>query len=374
MVPRQTVPVILLALLVLLWPGARLRAQVTVSTTISISICGNGQVEHPEVCDDGPLNGVYGAAPTDRHCAYDCNGYAPYCGDGILQPLFGEECDSGANNSANGACSPTCKLQKENIPPSGGGGGGGGNYNPGSPTPAKETKVVVTGKAYPNASVNILKDGETIGIVQADAMANFYFATTNISPGVATFGFWAQDTRGLKSVSFTTTLTVVPNAITTVSGAYLPPTISIDKKSVKRGDTVTISGTSIPSTDIYNYIHSNQQIVKQVKSDSSGVWKLGLDTSALQDNDFHTVQAAFQSVVNGVTVKSEYSQALSFYVGNKTPGKSVSADLNHDGRVNLADFSILLYYWGTSNSTADLNGDGKVNLTDFSVMMYYWTG
>jgi len=39
------------------------------------------------------------------------------------------------------------------------------------------------------------------------------------------------------------------------------------------------------------------------------------------------------------------------------------------------DFSILLYNWGIpKNPTADLNGDGRVNLTDFSIMLYYWTG
>jgi len=40
----------------------------------------------------------------------------------------------------------------------------------------------------------------------------------------------------------------------------------------------------------------------------------------------------------------------------------------------LVDFSILLYNWGTANSAADINGDGTVSLADFSIMMYYWTG
>ena len=50
------------------------------------------------------------------------------------------------------------------------------------------------------------------------------------------------------------------------------------------------------------------------------------------------------------------------------------ADLNHDGKVNLIDFSILLFYWGTNNACADQNHDGKVNLTDFSILLYNWTG
>lgn len=51
------------------------------------------------------------------------------------------------------------------------------------------------------------------------------------------------------------------------------------------------------------------------------------------------------------------------------------ADLNCDGRVNLTDFSILLYYWGKtrSHSRADINKDGIVNLIDFSILLYWWT-
>jgi hypothetical protein len=53
-------------------------------------------------------------------------------------------------------------------------------------------------------------------------------------------------------------------------------------------------------------------------------------------------------------------------------------DLNGDGKVTIADFS-LLAYWFKRTLTAqaiaagvDLNGDGKVTLADFSILAYYW--
>lgn len=51
------------------------------------------------------------------------------------------------------------------------------------------------------------------------------------------------------------------------------------------------------------------------------------------------------------------------------------ADLNCDGRVNLTDFSILMYNWGgpKNNPRSDINSDSKVNLTDFSILLYNWT-
>ena len=50
-------------------------------------------------------------------------------------------------------------------------------------------------------------------------------------------------------------------------------------------------------------------------------------------------------------------------------------DLNNDNRVDLVDFSILLFNWGVpKDSIADLNKDGKVDLVDFSILLYWWTG
>jgi hypothetical protein len=74
---------------------------------------------------------------------------------------------------------------------------------------------------------------------------------------------------------------------------------------------------------------------------------------------------------------STFSHTLLFGLGVGLPvGEGVCpyADLNKDSKVNLIDFSILLYWWGRSSSCADQNSDNVVNLIDFSIMLYYWTG
>ena len=340
------------------------------STTVFIkSICGNGNKEGDEVCDTGTNTGVYSTSTANANCNPGCVSWGPYCGDGILQPQYGEECDD-ENNVSNDRCSALCKI--EDLPA--GGGGGGGYYNPGGQVPPSETKVVVTGKAYPNSSVHVLKDGEVVGVVQADGQANFYFATKDVTPGVATFGFWAQDKNGLKSVSLTTTLTVVAQAVTTISGAYIPPTIDIDKKKLAKGETLNIYGQSAPQVTVVTHVNSASEILNNIQVDSSGNWKLAFNTSPLKEEDFHTAQAHFETMLDGNLIKSSLSQSLTFYVGVKGTGKWLAADLNHDGKVNLTDFSILLFYWGTSGPVGDINEDKKVNITDFSIMLYYWTG
>lgn len=52
------------------------------------------------------------------------------------------------------------------------------------------------------------------------------------------------------------------------------------------------------------------------------------------------------------------------------------ADPNQDNRVDLVDFSILIFWFEKPNVPPhiDCNGDSTANLTDFSIMAYYWTG
>ncbi|RJP43097.1 hypothetical protein C4587_03005 [Candidatus Parcubacteria bacterium] len=54
-----------------------------------------------------------------------------------------------------------------------------------------------------------------------------------------------------------------------------------------------------------------------------------------------------------------------------------SADLNGDGRVDIVDLSILLYYYERSGSAIwryDFDGSGEIDFPDVSIMMFYWTG
>jgi fibro-slime domain-containing protein len=69
--------------------------------------CGDGivqDVEGGETCDEGELNGLPGST-----CTENC-GVPGYCGDAIVQPELGEECDLGANTGEYGGCAQDCLL------------------------------------------------------------------------------------------------------------------------------------------------------------------------------------------------------------------------------------------------------------------------
>lgn len=355
-----------------------------VTTTLSISICGDAIVNPGEVCDDGLFNtGDYGSSTAQRTCNSTCTGYGPYCGDGVLQAYYTEQCDDGASNGiANGYCTLTCtqvsppvSTTTPPVPPpvSSGGGGGGGSFQGIIPVRA-DTRVIIQGKAYPGATVNILKDGQVIGQVASDNSADFLYEMGNVTPGATTFGFWATDGRGVRSLTFTTTFQVTQNAVTTVSNVFLPPTLSLRERKVAQGGIVESFGTSAPNARVSLFVDKDTDARSVATSTSDGSWTSAFATGDLANEAFHAVRAMFEQFGSGDQAKSGFSQSVNFYIGERDVQVPGSADLNKDGKVNLVDFSILLFHWGTSNPTADINADTRTDLTDFSIMLFNWTG
>ena len=310
------------------------------SVTVSITgpICGNGIREAGEQCDGGDLGG--------QTCV--SLGYA----SGILSCYA-----AGMPNE--------CTFNVSGCS-AGGGGGGGGGYVP----PPTVTKVIIQGKAYPEAEITLLEDGKVLTTKKADPLANFKIEITDITAGVWTFSIWAEDKEGRRPITFSFTANVTKNMTTTVSGIFLPPTIELSKVNLQKGETLNIFGQTAPESEVSISVES-PEIVKKTEATKKGDWDYSLDTSPL-DEGSHTTRAKAASPEG---LLSSYSKVLGFYIGEGAPGVICpNADLNGDGKVNLVDFSILLYWWGRYNACADQNGNGRVDLPDFSIMMYYWTG
>jgi len=254
-----------------------------------------------------------------------------------------------------------------NVPSAGPPPGGGRGW-----VPPPETKVIIQGKAYPLSSVTILQDGKVTTTTIADSQANFKIEITNITAGIWTFGIWAEDTVGRKSITLSFTISVTSGMTTTVSGIFLPPTIEIDKTLLQRGETLNILGQTVPQSEVSVFVNSPEEIVKKTKAATDGTWFYPFDTTSLEEG-FHNTKAKATSPEG---LLSPFSQVLTFSVGKEAVEVFTrSADINGDKRVNLVDFSILLYNWGKpKNPAADLNCDGKVNIIDFSMMLYWWTG
>lgn len=341
------------------------------TTTLTLSICGNFIVDNGEECDVIGETGGYSTTIIGRQCDVDCD-YGPYCGDAILQTLFGEECDDGNNNDSD-FCSALCTIEPAG---SGGGGssGGGSGGGGGSETDLGDTQVSVTGRSIPAQTVHVLLDGKEVGTVRADSAGRFDFAT-NASPGTVSLGFWTQDSTGTKTITYTTTFDITQGAITNVNGLLIPPSIKVNDNSINPGEQVVFSGQTVPNTSVEVHIDASAQVLRTTSA-ANGTWSIAFNTTGLSSAE-HTARARFILGTGTLTTQSSFSTTLQLFVG-VAGAPSRPSDLNRDGGVNLIDFSILIFWWGTaggnSEPKADISGNARVGLEDFSILLFNWTG
>lgn len=340
------------------------------TTTLSISICGNFLVDAGEDCDAPGETGVYSQTIVGRQCTPVCS-WGPYCGDGILQTVHGEECDDG-NNDNGDFCSAICKIEPAGS--GGGGSSGGGSSGGGSSRNLGDTVLNISGTSYPSRKVNFLIDSESVGSAQADGSGRFTFET-KVSDGTATLGIWVIDNANTRSITLNNTFDVTQSAVTNLSGIIVPPTIKVSSQNVNPGSFVTVSGQSIPNAAI-EVLTDERGPTFTTTANAGGNWTLQLDTSRLSTAE-HTIKARSISGTPPLTTRSSYSSSIQLFVG--VAGRaSTPSDLNRDGSINLTDFSILIFWWGTnggdSDPPADINGNGRVSLEDFSILLFNWTG
>lgn len=341
------------------------------TTTVNLSICGDSLVDANEECDVPGETGVYSQTIVGRQCTPQCE-FGPYCGDGILQTQFNEECDDG-NNDSGDFCSATCQIEPAG---SGGGGSSGGSSGSGggSNVDLGDTIINVAGRAYPSQTINFLLDTEDVGSVNADGDGEFEFAI-EASPGTATLGIWANDREGTRSITLNNTFDVTQGAITNLNSILLPPTVRADSQNINPGDPVELSGQSVPDSTVELHFNDSE-IVETTPADEDGDWELTFDSSRLSVAE-HLVRARTVVGSSQLQTESAFSNSLQLFVG--VDGQvTTPSDLNRDGSVNLTDFSILIFWWGTnggdSDPPADINGNGEVSLEDFSILLFNWTG
>lgn len=307
----------------------------------------------------------------------------PGCGDGIIGS--GEQCDGlnlGGSScpllgfvSGSLSCTNACTFNTSQCTSGSSGGGGGGGGSP--PISIPSTNVVFTGRAYPLSRVSILKDGQVVVTTVAGPDSNFTATISGLSTGNYTFGVYGEDKNNIRSSLFTFPILITSGVTTKISGIFIVPTIAVDKKEVKRGDTISIFGQSIPTSEVTISINSEKEFFIKKTADTNGVYLLNFDTSVLEIGQHHTKS---KSAIDGEI--TDFTKAISFLVGTKnvknesSSGDSLKGDINNDKKINLVDFSVAAYWYKRADPpvSVDLNDDNKVDLIDFSIMAFNWTG
>ncbi len=268
-------------------------------------------------------------------------------------------------------------------------------------TPPPNPIVEFTGVAAPNATMVIIRNGTQITSGVAGSSANFTFLLTDQPVGQQIYELRATDIDGRALSPMTFALNLAAGSTTSLVGIFLGPSISLDQSAVTVGAAVIVSGQTYPGSTVTLTISTTPVKNSIVTTNSQGRWQDVIATTEIGVGNFTIYAQATSSIVG----TSEISASVNLVIAvaptstntntpqntNVTPPQNTNtspppvdpfagkatADLNGDGRVNLIDLSILLFYWQLgkpSNTRTDINSDGLVGMSDFSIMLFQWTG
>lgn len=227
--------------------------------------------------------------------------------------------------------------------------------------------IIFHGYSSPKASIFLLKENQSFATSVADEKGEFRIDIYQPFQGTIKFLLQSKDVKNRSSIDLPFSVETDPSKVTVISNIIFSPTIELSKEKANPGDLIEIRGKAVPKGRVEIRITNpeGKEIVFENEVDANGDWKQLWDTKGLKNGRYRV-----RAKVVFLNETSVFSQSLSFDLGVVCK----IADLNCDGRVNIIDFSILMYYWNKPESKADINGDGRVNVVDFSIMMAHWTG
>lgn len=252
------------------------------------------------------------------------------------------------------------------TPPSGGGGSTTG------------ATVVMSGWAFPKAKLTLLKDGAISTTLIANPNGSFQITLNGLNFGTYQLSIFAEDPNGILSSPHVINLLINSNQPYNFSNIIIPPTILVSPTSVALNASYTVSGYAPAGSNVVVSVPNLQTTLGTAVAGSNGFYQLNL-TGNLPPG----VQALrARATINGFTSLYSRPVLVQYYLPGTVPIPTppaqlgICVDYNKDRRVNLIDFSILLFWFNKPNSppTIDCNRDNLIDIKDFSILMYFWTG
>jgi hypothetical protein len=255
---------------------------------------------------------------------------------------------------------------------------GTANPNQGSTSGSNgAASFVMRGSAFPNAKLTLLKDGAVYTTLVANSDGQFNLTVNGLNFGNYQFSLYAQDRNGLDSSSYTVNVPISEIKSYVFNDILVPPTIKSDNLVIALGQSFNVTGYAAANSKILVEVPGVKTLATGM-TDSSGYYSIPV----LADMSAGLYQIRTRVELNGV--QSLYSKPVQVLYYKGVPGEPLPpppsqlascADYNKDYRINLIDFSILLFWFGKDNPPKDIdcNGDHTINIKDFSILMYFWT-
>ncbi len=376
----------------------------TVTTTVKISVCGNEIKENGEHCDNSDLGGKsctdlgYNSGTLD--CSISCEFNTSSCttnAETTAIPLFssaigGTYTLSNNNNTAaidlpENFYTEDLRLQMFSYDKS--------VLELSEPAPSGESFI---GKIYDFVFIN--PSGGTISTIDQPATLSLTYTATDVS-GIdeSTLAPYRRenDSTSWQFISGATVDTInkkVTFTTTSFSSFALfgsPPTPASTPTPTQQSggggggyiynnrlSEITFQGKTSPNTSVI--LLKDGQIFSTTIINNDGLFKIsakGLVAGGyifgIYAIDKQNNRSSFLTFPENL--KSGDNLLISNIILLPQP-RPLRGDVNRDGKIDLVDFSIAVYWYKRFNPpvSVDLNSDGKVDLTDFSILVFNWTG
>ena len=236
----------------------------------------------------------------------------------------------------------------------------------------KKMYIHFSGQAYPGSEIELLTKNEETETLTSEPLekfttledGTFEIIQEDISDLQFFFILRAEDKNGRKSgiLAFDVDLESEDGLI--VQDIFFPPTVDFENIVVTKNQNVRIMGYAAPNNKIEVKI---DDIIKgEARSDEAGYWNLAISALELDFGE-HYVRVR---QINKFDIESNFSFPRAFKV---SPLEMSRADFNNDNKVNITDWSIFLFRWGSEDeslkSKIDMNNDGNINIRDFSIFL-----
>jgi hypothetical protein len=234
-------------------------------------------------------------------------------------------------------------------------------------------RAIFSGQAYPESTIELLRKRvslpgyikEPTETVTLLADGTFEIIQKNLIGENFLFALQVSDKDGRKTgfISFGVDLQKQNEIV--ARNIFVPPTLGVLDALVSKGEEVQLVGYAAPGNSIEYELHDI--IHKAGVSDDSGFYTITLDTTEFDFAD-HYVRVR-QGTPSG-DEKSNFSQTGIFRVSELTFPR---ADFNKDEKVDITDWSVFLFRWGSEDDALkekiDLDNNGKVDIADFSIFL-----
>ena len=140
--------------------------------------------------------------------------------------------------------------------------------------------------------------------------------------------------------------------------------MAFEKALITKSDNLKIKGYASPNNMVELEVDGAKY--REVRAAQSGFYSFDVSIVSFAYGE-HRAQTR-QIASDGR--KSGFSTLRVFQISNQP---TLQTDFNNDGKVNITDWSIFLFQWGSDSEEIrlknDLNGDGRADIFDFSIFL-----